>query len=198
MKKAALGVALIVVAVSIGAAIFVYAGLYNIAADEPHWAVTERVLGAVRVRSIEVRSRSIRVPDLENEKLVLRGAGQYAEMCAGCHLSPGESDSAVRQGLYPQPLELARHKMDPRSAFWVIKHGIKLTGMPAWGASHDDETLWSVVAFLNRLPALDPQQYQAMVERAPPDEEMVRKPANDHGGGEHGGKALAPKKGAGH
>ena len=196
MKKAALGAALIVAAVPAAAAIFVYAGLYNIAADEPHWAVTERLLAAVRVRSIEMRSRDIRVPDLENEKLVLRGAGQYAEMCAGCHLSPGESDSPLRQGLYPQPPELARHKMDPRSAFWVIKHGIKLTGMPAWGASHDDETLWSLVAFLNGLPALDPQQYRAMIERAPPDTEMVQKPAKGHGGGAHGGKAPAPKKGA--
>ena len=57
-------------------------------------------------------------------------------------------------------------------AFWVIKHGVKMTGMPAWGASHDDDVIWSLVAFLNKLPQLSPQQYKEIVEKAPKDEEM--------------------------
>jgi hypothetical protein len=55
----------------------------------------------------------------------------------------------------------------------VIKHGIKMSAMPAWGPSHDDATIWSMVAFLQKLPEMTPAQYKAMVAKAPPDEDMA-------------------------
>lgn len=179
------------VAVAVAVVGYVYSGLYNIAADEPHWAVTERVLGLLRMRSIEVRAKSLTAPNLSAPKRVLIGAGQYAEMCVACHLAPGVTDTPLRQGLYPKPPELARHRMDPQESFWIIKHGIKMSAMPAWGASHDDDVLWSVVAFLQRLPELDAKQYQELVTKAPADEQM--KPqlvapgaAHPHEGGHSG------------
>lgn len=48
-----------------------------------------------------------------------------------------------------------------------MKHGIGATGMPAWGATHSDELLWDIVAFLRKLPELTPDQYQALVKSAP-------------------------------
>lgn len=163
------------------AALVGYSGLYNVAADEPHWALSERVLEGARARSIAVRARELAVPELADEKRILVGAGQYAEMCQSCHLAPGIGQTPLRQGLYPKPPELAQHRMDPRETFWVLKHGIKMTGMPAWGASHDDDTLWSIVAFLQKLPQLDAKAYRDLVERAPPDEEMKEHPASMHG-----------------
>jgi mono/diheme cytochrome c family protein len=74
--------------------------------------------------------------------------------------------------MYPQPPNLSKIRVDPRDAFWVIKHGVKMSGMPAWGGSHDDATIWSMVAFLQKLPELTPQQYEDMVAKAPPDEDM--------------------------
>lgn len=62
--------------------------------------------------------------------------------------------------------------VEPKAAFWVIKHGIKMSAMPAWGPTHDDATIWSMVAFLQKLPILDATQYKAIVAKAPPDEEM--------------------------
>lgn len=175
MKAALAGLALVALAAGAAAA-FVYSGAYNIAADERHWGVTERLLAAVRTRSIEARARSLAVPaNLGDEKRVLAGAGQYAEMCVTCHLAPGVKDTPLRQGLYPQPPLLTEHSMDPRTSFWIVKHGMKMTGMPAWGASHDDDTLWSIVAFLRRLPELDAARYRAMVEKAPADEDMKPK-----------------------
>ena len=76
-------------------------------------------------------------------------------MCASCHLAPGQAGSELRQGLYPLPPDLTAEKAekaDPRRAFWVIKHGVKISAMPAWGATHDDTTIWSMVAFLQTLP----------------------------------------------
>ncbi|MEO7477785.1 MAG: cytochrome c [Lysobacteraceae bacterium] len=158
--------------IAIGLALFGYSSLYNIGADDPHWPVTHNLLESVRDRSIHVRSRSLPMPDLKDPQLILKGAGQYAAMCTGCHLAPGMNQSELRPGLYPQPPDLSKARLDPRDEFWVIKHGIKMSAMPAWGGSHDDATIWSMVAFLQRLPDLTPAQYKDIVARAPPDEDM--------------------------
>jgi len=118
------------------------------------------------------------VPNLDDPQLILKGAGQYAAMCTGCHLSPGVDDTELRAGMYPQPPNLSRVHVDPKEAFWVIKHGIKMSAMPAWGmAGHDDPTIWSMVAFLEKLPGMTPAEYKAIVAKAPPDEDMD----DDHG-----------------
>lgn len=152
--------------------VFVYAGIYNIGADAHHTAPVFVILQTLRNRSIHVRSENIRVPDLSDPQLILKGAGQYAAMCTSCHLAPGMADSEIRPGLYPQPPNLSRVRIDPQDAFWVIKHGIKMSAMPAWGTSHDDPTIWSMVAFLQKLPDLTPEQYKQIVAKAPPDEDM--------------------------
>jgi mono/diheme cytochrome c family protein len=160
------------------AAIFVYAGFYNIGADAPHSSLVYNGLQELRERSIESRSRDIRPPaDLNSPTRVAAGAGLYAEMCTGCHLGPGVERSEMSQGLYPQAPELARGTdLSPAEQFWVIKHGVKLTAMPAWGKTHSDELIWDMVAFLRQLPKMSPGQYKATVASAPEDhEEMMDK-----------------------
>jgi mono/diheme cytochrome c family protein len=167
--KTVLVVLIVLAAVAVGVA---YSGVYNVAADDPHWRISERALQLVRERSIEKRASEIQPPaDLADPKRVLAGAGEYAEMCESCHLAPGVADSELRQGLNPKPPQLARVRADPREAFWIVKHGIKMTGMPAWGNTHDDEVLWSVVAFLQKLPQLDAKGYRDLVAKAAPHEE---------------------------
>jgi mono/diheme cytochrome c family protein len=163
----------------VGVGIFIYSGIYSIGADDHHIRPVYSMLQTLRDRSIEVRARDMVVPDLEDKALILKGAGQYAAMCTSCHLAPGIRQSEIRPGLYPQPPELSKAKIEPKRAFWVIKHGIKMSSMPAWGFSHDDDTIWSLVAFLQKLPDMNAEQYQAIVEQAPPDEEM-------EGGHSHG------------
>ncbi|HET6806268.1 MAG TPA: c-type cytochrome [Frateuria sp.] len=155
-----------------GAAVFVYSGVYNIGADDHHTRPVFALMQTLRERSIHVRSEDIQVPNLDDPQLILKGAGQYAAMCTDCHLKPGMSDSEIRPGLYPQPPNLSQVRVDPKDAFWIIKHGIKMSAMPAWGSSHDDPTIWSMVAFLQKLPDMTPEQYKAMVAKAPPDEDM--------------------------
>jgi mono/diheme cytochrome c family protein len=187
LKKWLIAAASLAGVLAVGLTAFVYSGLYDMGADEPHWSGTEHIVETLRERSVSRYSRDIQVPDLGNQQLILKGAGQYAEMCVHCHLAPGVPSSEIRPGLYPQPPELANMKIDPKEAFWVIKHGIKMSGMPAWGHGHDDETLWSIVAFVNKLPTLNPEQYKVIVSKAPPDEEMEgtkkgKKPSHHDGG----------------
>ena len=171
---------IVFIAMAAGVGVFAWSGLYNIGADDPHWNLTLRIMQSVRDRSIRVRSENIKVPNLDDPQLILKGAGHYAAMCTSCHLAPGMATSEIRPGLYPQPPELSQVRVDPRDAFWVIKHGIKMSAMPAWGFSHDDPAIWSMVAFLQKLPGMTPQQYQDIVAKAPPDEDM----GMDHGHGE--------------
>ncbi|MGI9024612.1 MAG: c-type cytochrome [Burkholderiaceae bacterium] len=144
-------------------ALFVWYGVYNFAADDPHTPVVHSLLETMRERSIETRAQKVAVPDLRDEKRIVQGAGNYNAMCAGCHLAPGVAETELSRGLYPDPPNLSKEAVDPQHAFWVIKHGIKASGMPAWGKSMSDEYVWNMAAFLQVLPKLDEGQYKAMV-----------------------------------
>jgi mono/diheme cytochrome c family protein len=177
---AALGAVLAIVSAG---ALAIYTGVYNFAADIPHTQPVYYLLEAARERSIEVRAKGINVPsDLADPKRVESGAGQYAEMCAGCHLAPGMKRTEISRGLYPRAPELRRKRHStPAEDFWVVKHGVKMTGMPAWGVTHDDEILWDVVAFLRKLPNLTADQYQSLVRSAPKTHDETT-PEMDHSG----------------
>ena len=153
----------VVVTLSIAAAAFVYSGAYNVGADEEHWGATADMLRIARVRSVERRAKDVVPPKLDDPQVVRSGAVHYDEMCAMCHLAPGLEDTELRRGLYPKPADLTKSNVRPAAAFWVIKHGIKMSAMPAWGTSHDDETIWSIVALVQQLPSLNPGEYKAIL-----------------------------------
>ena len=173
MSRKSLVTMLAAIAVAVLLALgFIWSGIYNVGADDHHTKPVFALMQSLRERSIHVRSNSLTPPNLEDPQLILKGAGQYAAMCTGCHLAPGMTDSEIRPGLYPQPPDLSKLRFDPKDEFWVIKHGIKMSAMPAWGGSHDDATIWSMVAFLQKLPGMTPEQYRDIVARAPADEDM--------------------------
>jgi mono/diheme cytochrome c family protein len=156
----------IVIAGAAGVWLLVYTGVYSIAADEPHTALVLRLMTTVRERSIANHANGIALPgDLADPKRIAAGAALYKEMCSGCHLAPGMERTEISQGLYPRAPELSKgSELSPEQEFWVIKHGIKMTGMAAWGPSHDDTLIWDMVAFLRKLPSLSPSEYQASAE----------------------------------
>src|ERR1044072_1898973 len=91
------------------AALAIYAGLYNIAADVPHSQPVYWLFETVRGRSVAAGAHDIVVPnDLDDANRISRGAGQYAEMCSVCHLAPGMQRTEISRGLYPRAPELRR------------------------------------------------------------------------------------------
>jgi mono/diheme cytochrome c family protein len=168
MRKVVLTLGALLGVGAVAAGAFVYFGTYNVAADDPHWDITTRFLESVRDQSVARRARAVgEPPNLEDQQRILRGAGEYAAMCVNCHLAPGVEENQLSRGLYPQPPRLDKRQLDPRRAFVIIKHGLKMTGMPAWGSDHGDEAVWGIVAFVAKLPRMTPQQYQETVARAP-------------------------------
>jgi mono/diheme cytochrome c family protein len=160
------GFVLLVGALLLGA--FNVFGGYNVAADDPHSAAVLWLANTTRTHSIAKGAKGIILPArFGSEAQMKAGAGLYSEMCAGCHLGPGAERSEISQGLYPRAPELARGSaLTPEEEFWTIKHGIKMTGMAAWGPTHSDQLIWEMVAFLKKLPSLTPEQYKTLTANA--------------------------------
>jgi mono/diheme cytochrome c family protein len=176
MRNALIGAAVVVALALAVAAAVIGTGVYNVAADEKHSALVHWLLETARERSITARANQLAAPPLEDQQRIRRGAGNYDAMCAGCHLSPHAEPTEIHKGLYPRPPDLTKVvQSDAARAFWIIKHGLKATGMPAWGKSMEDEYIWDMVAFLRKLPVLTAQQYA---------EEVRASGGHSHGGNE--------------
>lgn len=152
--------------IAAGVTAVLFSGAYNFAADDEHLPIVSLMIAKARNASIESRAKVIQVPSLKSTEMVIAGAGNYQAMCAQCHLSPGLKDTELRAGLYPRPPNLSRAIIDPAVAFWTIKHGVKASGMPAWGRSMPDEDIWSLVAFLREMPTLDSAAYRQLVDKS--------------------------------
>lgn len=153
-------------------------GALPVAATTPHTALTRWVLSTAMERGVARRAGDAPVPDdLGEAARIRKGAAHYDAMCVGCHGAPGVEAGEMAHGLLPEPPELVRHADDwsPAELFWIVKHGVRMTGMAAFGPSHSDRELWDLVAFLRKLPALSPDAYHALADQG----------SHDHGH-EHG------------
>lgn len=151
--------------VVLGGLAVIYSGLYDVAATGPDWAVTRWVLETARTRSIKARAAGIEAPHrLDDPATILIGVEHFAAHCAVCHGAPGVPKGDIAAGLNPLPPDLthASTRYTSSELFWILKHGIKMTGMPAW-SDHSDEELWATVAFLQRLPDMSEQDYAKLV-----------------------------------
>ena len=152
-----------VAVLAIGGVAFIGSGIYNIGADDHHTKIVLAIIEQLRDRSIAARSKSIEAHYVEDPQRIALGAQRYAALCVGCHLAPGITRSDVRQGLYPHPPNLAQEDIQQaQRTYWIIKHGIKMSAMPAWGKTLDDDTIWDVVAFVRKMPNMAPETYQQL------------------------------------
>jgi cytochrome c553 len=144
------------------AAVTVISGIAPIGASSGHWRITAAILDFAKVRSVSTHAWGIDVPPLEDEALVLRGAGHYEAACLPCHGGPGRRMLAVMAAMTPHPPDLRDQlsRWRAEELFSIVKHGIKFTGMPAWPAQQRDDEVWSMVAFLRRMPKLDASSYR--------------------------------------
>lgn len=153
--------------VLIGAGAFIYSGLYDIAASEPHWGITRWAMETIRMRSIKAHAAGIAAPPgLDDPARIAMGTEHFSMHCAVCHGAPGVPRGEIAEGLYPSPpnLAAAAKLYSDAELFWIIKHGIKMTGMPGW-SDHSDDELWATVAFLKKLQAgMTEKEYAELVK----------------------------------
>ena len=161
----------------------IYSGVYNVAATSEHWPITRWALQKTVHRSVEQQASGIEAPKLGSEDQLLAGAANFDAMCSDCHAPPGGQQSVAARGMYPRPPELthAAKEKSPSEIFWVIKHGVKASGMPEWGSSHSDADMWAMTAFVEKLPGMSAADYDQMLARA-----EASGVGHHAGGGEHG------------
>jgi cytochrome c553 len=140
-------------------------GIIPIKASSGHWSITAWILDFSKRRSVSTHTLALKPPPLEEPWLMLKGAGHYDLECAKCHGSPGKQTPRVAQGMTPPPPYLPPRisRWDSEELFYIVKHGIKFTGMPAWPAPQREDEVWAMVAFLRALPTLNGERYQRLV-----------------------------------
>jgi mono/diheme cytochrome c family protein len=165
--KVFLTVAATIVALIIIGLAFMYSGFYNVAAINPPGNLESWFFSTVMDNSVEHHSDGIKAPALDGAAMIDSGYQYYSRMCAGCHGTPGAPATEITKGFNPRPPDLVEAVGDQSDAeiFWVAKNGIKMTAMPAYGVSIDDNKIWEVVAFVRLLPKMTPEQYQEYGKR---------------------------------
>jgi mono/diheme cytochrome c family protein len=163
MKKTILTVIAVILIEIIVLIIGAYSGIPDVSATKPEGKITDWFLNTTRDHSIHSRVERIAVPSLNDSSLVTTGFEHYNEMCVTCHGAPGREPDELAQGLNPPAPDLVASTTDlsPAEMFLIVKDGIKMTGMPAWGSTHSDSAIWAIVAFLQRLQTLTPETYKA-------------------------------------
>jgi mono/diheme cytochrome c family protein len=156
--KYIIGALATIVIIAFAGAAFVFSGGYNVAATDAHAGLTRWVLNTAMERSVSSRATSVKAPAQFTDEQVKSGFSEFNEMCVGCHGAPGKERGETGKGLNPSPPDLVQHASHWSNAevFWIIKNGIKMTGMPAFGPTHSDDRLWTLVAFVKKLPQLSP------------------------------------------
>ena len=160
--RIALGVAALML---IGGFLVAASGVVPIAASSGHAAITFWVLEFGKRRSIATHTLGVDLPPLDEPWLVQKGAGHYHDGCRPCHGAPDLPAPRIAAAMTPQPADLLGRVeiYDAEELFYIVKHGIKFTGMPAWPAQERDDEVRALVAFLRELPRLDAESYRRLV-----------------------------------
>jgi mono/diheme cytochrome c family protein len=164
MRLLALIGVLAIVAV-IGALIFFFGGYYNVAGTEDDPGVVAWALASVRAASIDRHAGDPPPISLDDPATVKAGARAYvARGCVNCHGGPGVGWAKFSEGLRPWPADLKETAKvrEPAQLFWVIKNGVKMTGMPSFGATGTpDQEIWTIAAFVKKLPSVSDADFKA-------------------------------------
>lgn len=148
-----------------GAAAFVWFGVYDVSATGPHLQPVHSLLEIALQRAVQRRADAHPPPrDLLTRERVMQGAACFRDRCVTCHGAPGVAPEAFALGMQPVPSSLVegtRH-WRPQDLYWITRNGIKMSGMPAWEYRLDEGELWAIVAFLDALPLMTPDQYRTL------------------------------------
>ena len=164
LRQIAVGGAAAAMLVLVGGALFVLSGVYNVSASREHVDVTTWLLALVRQQSIRTHSLFVGQPPAEWPAAARLGAAHYELGCAACHGAPGRPPSALQAAMLPSPPPLhdVAREWSPRQLYWIVRHGQKYTGMPAWIAPGRADEVWPIVSFLTRAPDLDARAYREL------------------------------------
>jgi mono/diheme cytochrome c family protein len=155
--------AAIIVPVAMPILVFAYvkSGVFNVAAARPHSRLVEWVTHETMINSIKRRAPDVALPGEVFEAQAKRGFCEYEAHCVACHGAPALAREQWVNGLNPTPPYLldTTQKWKPGELEWIVRNGIKMTGMPAWRESMTDRQITDVVAYVGVMSKMPPQTY---------------------------------------
>jgi len=159
--KFLIGVVFGVVLVALGAAAVVYTGSFNTSATIPPSPMEKRIATLALDKSVAKRAPARTNPLPATPETLREGLREYRGHCLVCHGAPGVDPGAIGQGLNPGAPDLSLPRVQARTdgqLFWITREGIRMTGMPAFGLTQDEDEIWHMVAFLRHLPELSDEE----------------------------------------
>ena len=170
MRAFITGVLLTVVVILAGTYLLLSQGKFPVGADNPPGLV-ERYLANMALdqyvdRNAPKQSNPMQ-PTVEN---LTAGARAYEQNCSFCHGGAAQRISPMRTKFNPPVPQIVSHiPGDPdANLFWIVKHGIRMTGMPAWDGILNDAQIWQIVAFVKNSGKLPPEAQEAWRQAAAP------------------------------
>lgn len=157
----------------VGLVAFAYSGAANVAASRDYLPGVKWFFDTTSANSIRSHARQavergeISEPAEVTDAMLKKGASEYQEMCVPCHGTPGGSRGEFGRGMKPEPPDLAHtaREMELREVFWVLDHGIRHTGMPAFGATHSRDDLWSIATFVERFDEMTSAEFEEWMKQ---------------------------------
>jgi mono/diheme cytochrome c family protein len=143
------------------------AGMIDVGADHEPGRLETRLGTWARDRAVAMHAPKQKNPH-GDAAAIAAGLAHYRENCLVCHGAPGVDGGEMAKGLNPPapPLDMDDDSRPEGEVFWIIKHGLRMTPMPAFGPSHTDDEIWKIAAFVHHLPDLTDQEKAAL--QAPP------------------------------
>jgi len=167
--KFILGFVVALIVLAIGAVVFAYSGVYNVAAGAPEPGILQWFLTTTMHHSVKSHAPEIAAPFELTDQRARDGFSIYRDACVYCHGAPQQDPGDIGKGLNPKAPYLGDTVGGWTNAqlFWIVKNGIKMTGMAPYGESLKDDEIWNVIAFVRKLPELTQAQYKQMEKDVP-------------------------------
>jgi mono/diheme cytochrome c family protein len=149
----------------LAAGIILAAGLIDFSASKPAGHLEERVAAFALNRSIARHAPKAANPLARSPEAAAAGLALFKTQCVSCHGAPGVDPTEAGASLNPPAPGLTLARVQSRSdgeLKWIVSNGIRMTGMPAFGASRSEEEIWQLVSALRRLPRLTPEERQIL------------------------------------
>lgn len=157
MKNFVLGFIAAILILPIGCLAYFALGFSQTRADTKPSALETSILQSAVRASIRRNSSNIPNPPSTNDDDLVAGGKLYVAGCQGCHGDLG-GPYQENHDLYPVPPQLPHGgtQYSEPELYWIVKHGIRMTGMSAYGPFYSEKQLWSLAAFLRRINNLPP------------------------------------------
>lgn len=158
------GAMLFALAVVAGAALWLWTGGFDAAASSPRSRLAYWPVRVALARQLERGAGAVGTPPKSDGRRLIFGYRQYDADCAACHGAPDQPRALWAKSMNPEPPDLTEtdKRWSEKELYWLICHGVKMTGMPAFGVHRTDDEIWDLALFVSALPGMRPETYQQM------------------------------------